>query len=144
VVDLVSKIRLIYRDILDSLMNCPLDDVIDKKERLFQTYIILFGLLLSFNKFSNALSSDQTSGVQRLVMIWFLMFMFFGLIYYVFLTRFSQNTPRICFDGLALLMGYTFSGAFSTIMGSFGALSVWLFYIFFCIMTFLIAVSLFV
>lgn len=137
-----NEIKLICIRIWDNLSSYPSESIIEKKERLFQTYIILLGLLVSYN---------QSSSVQKDVMTWFLLFMFFGLGYYVFLARFSHTIPRFGFDIIAVLMGCTFTGAFSVISRAFGAFSVSgesfnlnFFYLFFSLFTSLIAASLFV
>jgi len=48
----------------------------DKRERFVQTYVILFGLLLSYN---------QVTWLQSTAMAYFLIFLFFIMTYYSFL-----------------------------------------------------------
>lgn len=59
----------------------------DKRERLIQTYIVLFGLLLSY---------DQVSSLQSTAMSFFLLFLFLALIYYALLN--SRAWMRILIE----------------------------------------------
>lgn len=57
-----------------------LEKELDKRERLIQTYLIIFGLFLSYDK-EEALQIDA---MQR-----FLQFIFFALIYYTYITKYT-------------------------------------------------------
>lgn len=128
----------------DFMYSYPVDGALEKNERLFQTYVILFGLLLSYTQLDKILPSALASMTERFMICWFMGFMFFGLIYYVCLTRFSRDMPRFCLNLLAVLMAVNFSGAFFTLYVAFAAPSGWFSYLIFIVFTVLIAVSLFV
>jgi hypothetical protein len=59
----------------------------EKRERLVQTYIVLFGLLLSY---------DQVGSLQSTAMSFFLLFLFLALLYYAVLN--SRSWMRILLE----------------------------------------------
>lgn len=80
----------------------------EKRERLIQTYLVVFGLFLSY-------SAD--SELQAILMKYFLWFLVPSLIYYSMLTVSFSN--RHFLNLMALLMGIDFSVAFACCYGAF-------------------------
>lgn len=122
-----------YTQIKDYLFSNPDENVVERNDRLFQTYLIVFGLLISYG---------FDSSLQEHLMKSFMLFIWIGLIYYVFLSRLHKITPRVFLNALALIMGYLFSHAFIPGLCSLGPVKHEIFVFLFT--TFLIGLSLFV
>lgn len=108
-------------------------EVIERNEKLFQTYLIVFGLLLAY-------SNDRN--LQAVVMKSFMLFISFGIIYYILMIHLHSSLPRLFYNLLALIMGIAFSFALTQfhISFAFGKYPGDLFWF----LTILVAVSLFV
>lgn len=96
----LSKIGSAFKWLIDYLLGHTSKEVVERNERLFQTYLIVFGLLISCN------FEDQ---LKEQLMTSFMMFIWIGLIYYVALSRFYKRLQRSSFNALALIIGFTFS-----------------------------------
>lgn len=94
----LSKIGSAFKRIKDYLLGYPSKEVAERNERLFQTYLIVFGLLLACN-FGDPLRKELVK--------WFMYFIGVGLLYYLILSRF--HFPRFFSNFLALYMGTLFS-----------------------------------
>lgn len=97
---MLSKIGSVFKRLLDYLLGHTSKEVVERNERLFQTYLIVFGLLISCN------FEDQ---LKEQIMMSFMIFIWAGLFYYVTLSRFYKKIPRISFNVFALSIGFTFS-----------------------------------
>lgn len=104
-------------------------DDAEKRERMIQTYLVVFGLLLSYNGDPN---------LQGRLMMIFIPFLIASLFYYSFIMR--SRGSRLFFNILALGMGLFFSVALATCYFAFvGQTVVWFFKL-----TFVVIVSFFV
>lgn len=104
----MSKVGSVLASVRNYLFGHPSEDIIQKKEQLFQTYLIVFSLLLVY---------DRVPELQRYVMQAFLLYTLIALIYYILLTRFYKVVNRFVFNILALPMGLLFSLAFFACVG---------------------------
>lgn len=86
--------------IIDYVFGYTSEKLVERNEKLFQTYLIVFGLLISCN------FKDQ---LKEQLMMSFMFFIWAGLCYYVALSRFYKRIQRIGFNTLALLIGINFS-----------------------------------
>jgi len=77
-------------------------EMIESKQRLVQTYIVLFGLLISYNH-------DYT--LQAHMMRNFIMFLMFSVMYYTSLKTGRTRIVRLLFNLIAFLVCYYFSSA---------------------------------
>lgn len=102
------SLQKLFHSYLSYLFSYPAEDIVDKKERLFQTYLVIFSLLSIY---------DRIPEVQQSIMQSFAVFTIVALIYYIFLTRFRRKVFRVIFNILAVIMGLYFSIAFSTFVG---------------------------
>jgi hypothetical protein len=95
---MLSKIGSAFKRIKYYLLGYPSKEVTERNEKLFQTYLIVLGLLLTCN-FGNPL--------RKKLIKWFMYFISVVLLYYLILSRF--HFPRFLLDFLALYMGTLFS-----------------------------------
>jgi hypothetical protein len=102
----VYGIKKMFTEMLDRLMaffGDPVElskDDAEKRERLVQTYLVIFGLLLSYNGYPD---------LQAELMMHFILFLIASLFYYSLLMRSSSREGLL--DILAFLMGFIFSHA---------------------------------
>lgn len=89
-----------------------LNSDIEKRERLVQTYLIVFGLFLSY---------DRNSDLQYTLMKCFVGFLWFSLIYYSLITHKCLFTCRFSVNAFAVLMALMFSIAFVFCYAVFGS-----------------------
>lgn len=127
----LSKIGSAFNWLIRYLLGYTSEKVAERNEKLFQTYLIVFGLLLACN-FDDPLRKELIQS--------FMFFITVGLLYYVMLSRF--HIPRFLLDFLALNMGFLFSCALIPCLvysgiETHGSLFFWL-------LTIIIAASLFV
>lgn len=128
---MLSKIGSAFKGLTDYLLGYTSKEVAERNEKLFQTYLIVFGLLLACN-FDDSLSKELVK--------WFMSFIGVGLLYYLMLSRFQ--TYRLLLNVFALYMGTSFSYALIHCLvysgiETYGDLL-------FCLLTIIIAASLFV
>lgn len=107
------SIRSDFAWLIRYLWSRPTEAVIERNGKLFQTYLIVFSLLLA----CNLKDSTQEAWITP-----FALFICFGLIYYIMLTRFPHRTPLIFLDYIALIMGVVFSNAFVPFLNTSGIL----------------------
>lgn len=93
---------------MEKHLPCGRDEKrVEEKERLVQTYLIVAGLLISYG---------QNLLAQKVAITFFLIFLFFILLYYIYLTRFHLwvSSTRFRVPGfilvnvLALMASYIF------------------------------------
>jgi hypothetical protein len=96
----LSKIGSAFKWLIDYLLGYPSKEVAERNERLFQTYLIVFGLLLACN-FDDPLHKELVK--------WFVSVIGVGLLYYLMLSRFQIS--RFFSNFLSLYMGTLFSYA---------------------------------
>lgn len=111
------------------------DRDIEKRERLVQTYLIVFGLFLSY---------DKNPDLQYTLMKCFVVFLWFSLIYYSLITHNWFFTCRFSINASAVIMALLFSIAFVFCYVAFGSgnnSSIWAVFI---ITVFIVGLPLFV
>lgn len=114
------------------------DRDVEKRERLIQTYLIVFGLFLSY---------DHDLALQKVLMKYFILFLWFSLSYYLFLTRQTLGVGKFTYNTFALLISLVFCYAFVLCAYAFGNGSNWSFWDFlsiYGISTLIVALPLFV
>lgn len=107
---MLSKIGSAFKWLIDYLLGHPSKEVVERNERLFQTYLIVFGLLISCN------FDDQ---LKEQLMKSFMTFIWAGLFYYVLLSHFYKRINRNSFNFLALIIGFAFSYGIVPCISSF-------------------------
>ena len=76
------------------------EKVIERKERLIQTYIIVFGLLIAY---------DGDIVLQKILMSLFIIFLLVSIAYYTFLSNPYASTYRNILNILAVFIAVSFS-----------------------------------
>lgn len=89
-----------WDQLIDYLLSHPTEEIVERKERLFQTYLIVFGLLLAY---------DFNNSFRASLMEWFIVFIICGLFYYVYVLCFYRHFCRYLLNLAALPLGYLFS-----------------------------------
>jgi hypothetical protein len=130
---LLNKIKPIWNLLKKYLFGYASESIVEKKERMIQTYLVVFGLLLSYNR---------DAEFQQITFVNFIYFMFFSLLYYVLITRFYQIIPRIILNIFPFIIGIFFSGSLFLYFNIITPISDHLFYTILTIL--LVAISLFV
>lgn len=102
---ILSGTEFSFKWLKNYLFSHPTKEVADRNEKPFQTYLIVFGLLLTIN---------IEGPSQQQLMKTFLAFILAGLFYYVALSRFCHHFHRYFLNFFALIMGFLFSYGFIT------------------------------
>lgn len=76
------------------------DKVIERKERLIQTYIVIFGLLIAY---------DGDMVLQRLLMYLFIIFLIVSISYYTSISSSYASTYRVLINKMAVVIAFNFS-----------------------------------
>lgn len=101
--------------------------VVERREKMIQTYILVFGLLLAY---------DRDAELQARLMNMFVYFLLFALLYFVYLTRFFNRKFLIVVNLAALTSAFIFCYSFVFCSGNFSDFYVMSFVLFlwmFCI-----------
>jgi len=102
---LTDKLLRIYDKIFNFLLggnsDTDLSDkVIERKERLIQTYIVVFGLLIAY---------DGDMALQKLLMYLFMSFLLFSISYYTLLSSSYASTNGFTINSLTWFIAFNFS-----------------------------------
>lgn len=131
----VERHERLYRFILFLNPNVTLSDHdVEARERLIQTFLIIFGLFLS--------SGDLD--LQKTLMHYFTAFLWFSLFYYLMLTRRVARIGKLFYNVMAVAMACLFSSAFTACVAAFGNGTVDDLWIMYLMTAVIVAASLFV